>query len=417
MSVLGIVAEYNPFHNGHKHLIEEANKTDNFSATICVMSGNFLQRGEPALCDKWSRAEMALSCGADLVIELPFFSSARSAYYFARGALQLLYRTGVVTHLAFGSESDNIHILKTIAGIIASEPAPYKSALKYHLTQGLSFPLARSRSIQQFIDSNTEELQNILLGPNNILAIEYLRVIEENKLPLIPISIKRQGSPYHSTELSHFASATAIRNAIINGCTTEELAKFIPPSSINILTREINLGRSPVLPDSLEQAILVKLRTTSVSDLRDIYEISEGLEHRFKEAANSCGTLSELRQNIKSKRYSLTRINRTLLYLLFNLSKNKVCLFDQYGPLYLHILGFSAKGRKILQKIKIKSHIEIFNRGSNMKKAYDREKDNVMGQMIGLDVHTTDAYNLLFPNPAARRGGTDFTTSPIIFSE
>jgi len=415
MPVLGIVAEYNPFHNGHQYLIEEAHKNNHFSATVCVMSGSFLQRGEPAFCNKWARAEMALNCGIDLVIELPFFLAARSAFYFARGALQLLHRTGVVTHLAFGCESNNIHMLNSIADIIAHEPEPYKSDLKKHLSRGLSFPLARSRSIQQFISDNTKELSDTLLGPNNILAIEYLRVIEQYNLPLIPVAIKRHGSSYHSHELSDFASATAIRKAILNGSDTDELKKYMPTSTIDILKREEHSGRCPVLYDSLEKAILIKLRTASASALRETYEISEGLEHRIKEAANSCGTLSELRQFIKSKRYSLTRINRILLYILFNLSKNSVCLFDEYGPLYLHILGFSAKGQKILQEIKNKSHIEIFNRGSNIKEIYVKEKDSTIGQMLSLDIQTTNVYNVLFPNPLARKGGSDFTTTSIRF--
>lgn len=413
MAVLGIVAEYNPFHNGHRHLIEEARKTADFSATVCVMSGNFVQRGEPALCHKWARARMALNCGADLIIELPFCFAARSAYYFGRAAVQLLSRTGVVTHIAFGSENGNIQALKKMAAILAHEPQQYKTILKKNLSRGLSFPLARSKSLQEFTGNRDGELEKILLGPNNILAIEYLRVIEEENLPLIPLSIPRKGSRYHSTELSTFSSATAIRNALINSGKIEQIAAAMPAASLEILKEEIKLGRAPVLPDALEQAILFKLRSLNIQDLEDIYEISEGLEYRFKEAAISCGSLDELRKSIKSKRYSLTRINRTLLYSLFSLSKNQVALFDKHGPLYLHILGFSAKGQKILQKIKIKSQVKILNRGSDVREVYNEAGISISGDMLALDVYAGDIYSLLFPEPEARTGALDFTTSPV----
>lgn len=151
MAVLGIIAEFNPLHNGHLHLLQEAHNHEQFDAAVCVMSGNFLQRGDPAICNKWSRAEMALQSGIDLVIELPFCFAVRSAYYFARGAIQLLTRTGVVTHLAFGSEIGNIDTLKSISTIIANEPENYKSLLKKYLSQGLNFPSARSKTMQSLL--------------------------------------------------------------------------------------------------------------------------------------------------------------------------------------------------------------------------------------------------------------------------
>lgn len=414
MAVLGIVAEYNPFHNGHLYLIEKARQKENFAAVVVVMSGSFLQRGEPAFCDKWSRAEMALSCGADLLIELPFCFSARSAYYFARGALQLLHRTGMVTHLAFGAENTNLSLLKSIAGILSSEPVEYKAILKRHLASGLSFPLSRSLALQEYASQSRSEWQQIMLGPNNILAIEYLRVITEEKLPLIPLLINRRGSSYHGTELSKYASATAIRQALLENVHSNEIASAMPASCLQILQREMARGRSPVQTSSLEQAILYKLRTTSAEALSQIYEVSEGLEYRIKAAANACGSLEELRQTIKSKRYSLSRINRTLLYSLFDLSKNQVNLFDNEGPLYLHLLGFSAKAQKILQEMKNKSQVKIFNRGSDIKRCFDQSCGTVLGDMIAADVLATDIYSLLFPSPAARTGGRDFTTSPIM---
>jgi len=413
VAVLGIVAEYNPFHNGHLHLINEAKQIDSSAAVLCVMSGNFLQRGEPAICNKWARAEMALKSGADLVIELPFCFSVRSAYFFAQGALKLLQQTAAVTHLAFGAEYDNMQVLSSIADLLANEPIAYSRLVKENLATGKSFPLARSLALQQYMGKRSAELQKILPGSNNILAIEYLRVIKQEGLPFTPILIKRKGSSYHNTELSPYASATAIRQSLLASHGLNELNESLPQDSLNILQREMSDGRCPVSLDALERTVLFKLRTMSLQELSDIYEISEGLESRFKEAANYSGTIEQLLKTVKSKRYSLTRIKRTLIYILFALTNEQVKRFDQHGPLYLHILGFSSKGQKILQEMKINSQIPILSRGKDMKKARDDHPGTVLREMIDLDVLATDIYTLLYPNPLQRLAGKDFTTSPL----
>lgn len=413
MAVLGIIAEFNPLHNGHLHLLQEAHNYEQFDAAVCVMSGNFLQRGDPAICNKWSRAEMALQSGIDLVIELPFCFAVRSAYYFARGAIQLLTRTGVVTHLAFGSEIGNIDTLKSISTIIANEPENYKSLLKKYLSQGLNFPSARSKTLQSLLGT-PHEIKDLLVKPNNILALEYLRVIEKEYTPLTPITIARTDSGYHSNNLSRYSSASAIRNVLVNNHSPELIGTAMPADCLSILEREISSGRAPVPVSSIDQSILIKLRTLPIEQLRNIYEISEGLEYRIKQAAASCGTVDELKQAIKSKRYSFTRINRILLYSLCDLCKNQVEQFDQYGPSYIHILGFSSKGKKILQEIKNKSRLVILNRGSDVKNAYTKGENAVLKKMLALDILATDIYTLLYPEPSQRLGALDFTTSPII---
>ncbi|MEN6460301.1 MAG: nucleotidyltransferase [Syntrophomonas sp.] len=413
MAVLGIIAEFNPLHNGHLHLLQEAHNHAEFDATVCVMSGNFLQRGDPAICNKWARTEMALQSGIDLVIELPFSFAVRSAYYFARGAIQLLTRTGVVTHLAFGSETGNIDTLKSLSTIIANEPEKYKSLLKQYLSQGFNFPSARSRALQSLVGGNPNEIRDLLVMPNNILALEYLRVIEKEYTPLTPITIARTDSGYHSTHLSRYASASAIRNTLVNNQSIKLIETAMPAHCLSILEREMLSGRAPVLVNSMAQSILVKLRTMPIEQLRNIYEISEGLEYRIKQAASSCGTVDELKQAIKSKRYSFTRINRILLYSLCDLCKTQVEQLDEYGPSYVHVLGFSSKGQKILQEIKNKSRLVVFNRGGDVKNAYIKGKNTVLGKMLALDTLATDIYTLLYPEPSHRKGALDFTTSPI----
>ncbi|MEN6350685.1 MAG: nucleotidyltransferase [Syntrophomonas sp.] len=409
MAVLGIVAEFNPFHNGHKYLLKQAMDQVQPSAVICVMSGHFTQRGEPAICSKWARAEMALQAGIDLVIELPFCFAARSAYYFARGALLTLYKTGVVSHIAFGSESGQLGALSSVAQILASEPEAYRCLLKSHLAQGLSFPVARSRAIQEVLPE--PEVESLLRGSNNILGIEYLHVIHQEKLPLVPITICRQGSTYHSTDLSAYASASAIRQAAGNEALSHLISPTMPFLSWDIMQREVAAGCAPVMPHALEQSILFSLRRIAKSDLAKIYEVTEGLENRIKDAARTCATLDSIRHRIKSKRYSLTRIDRVLLYALLSLSKEQIDAFDRTGPQYLHILGFSSKGQKILQSVKNKSSLEVLSRGKDVARMLN-DTVHPGAQMLALDVLATDIYTLLFPSPLKRVAGLDFNTPP-----
>ncbi len=415
MQVLGIIAEYNPFHNGHWYLIEEAKKDQRFDAVLCVMSGNFVQRGHPAVCSKWTRAEMALRCGADLVIELPFIHAVRSAYYFARGAIELLSGTRIVTHLAFGSESGNLENLKYVARVITAEPEDYRSILKETLDLGLSYPAARAKALHYYLKNSGLETEDLLLGPNNILALEYLRVIEQSNLPLKPLTIKREGSGYHESSLSNpsLASATAIRQALFEN-RLEHIQANMPRASWELLLQAIDSGRAPVPTDSLEQTILSRLRTLSIHEIKELYEVSEGLEYRIYEASRSCGTLAGLRQHIKSRRYSLTRINRILLYSIFGVSKTLVEELDKEGPAYLHILGLSDRGKQLLQKINNLSSMQVLNRGKDVKRFYEENKGYPSGTMLELDIKATDVYSLLMPDPGARIGARDYTTSPIM---
>jgi len=417
MNILGIITEYNPFHNGHLHLINEARKMENFNAVVCVMSGSFVQRGEPAICSKWARAEMAIRSGVDLIIELPFAYAVRSAYYFARGALELLHKTGIITHIAFGSESGDIELLKTVSRIIANEPDDYRIILKDKLNLGLSYPTARAKALGEYLintDNNIHDLDILLSGPNNILGFEYLRVIEELNLPIIPLTISRKGAAYHDTGLSMLSSASAIRHAVSDTQGLKDIAPAMPQAAYDILQREILAGRAPILPYYLEQALLARLRTLSIHELRQICEVSEGLEYRIHEAAMSCGTLKDLQQYIKSRRYSLTRINRILLYALFGVQKEMIEELDEQGPMYIHILGLSSTGRQILQEIKHKSSLQVLNRGKDVKRFYEEYKGYSPGNMLALDIKTTDIYNLLMPEPGQRGAAQDFTTSPVI---
>ncbi len=253
MNILGIVAEFNPFHNGHLYLIHEARKKYPFDAVVCAISGNFLQRGEPAICSKWARAEMALRCGADLILEIPFAFAVRSACPFARGGAELLSQTGVVTHLAFGSESGDLEMLKSISSIIRLEPEQFKSNLKNNLARGLSYPAARAEALQTILPHIEKD---ILSGANNILALEYLRVIDDMQLPLQPFTVTRKGSLYHDLDVSDFASAAAIRGAVSQLSDLDRVKGSLPEDSYRVFNNELANGRAQVTVDRMEEAIL-----------------------------------------------------------------------------------------------------------------------------------------------------------------
>lgn len=414
MKVLGIIAEYNPFHNGHRYLIEEAKAAGRFDVVICIMSGNFVQRGDTAICSKWARAEMALRCGVDLVLELPFAYAVRSAYYFAWGAIQSLYNTGVVTHLAFGSESGDLEKLREIARLLANEPEDYQRIIKKHLAKGISYPSARSQAICDYLGTANQDIEAVLRGPNNILAIEYLKVIEELKLPLRAFTITRKGSGYHRQDLNSLASAAAIRAALLNPSDRSKIIQSMPSSSFRILQREIENGLAPIQLSMLEQSIFTMLRNNSVADIGNLYEVSEGLEYRIYEAARTCGTLDKLQQNIKSRRYSLTRINRILVYSVMGITHPLVNILDGQVPAYLRVLGLAKKASFVLEAINKASSWQVLNRGKDVKRFYEEHKGYPPGIMLGLDIRATDIYSLLMPNRDARNAGRDFTVSPVI---
>ena len=335
MKVIGIVAEYNPFHNGHRYLIESARKKYPGAAVVCVMSGHFLQRGEPALINKWSRAEMAVHGGVDLVLELPLVFSARSAYYFARASLILLSKTGLVTHLAFGSESGSQQELEIIAAYWLMNQQNSASCSSPICSKAVALHRLEPWPYRVF----SKDTEQILSQPNNILALAYLRVLEELQLAIEPIIVERQGH-FHSADLNHFASATAIRQSLIQGADVADLRDVLPLSSHLIMEREIQKGAGPVFQHFLAPFILYRLRTMPLHELRQISEVTEGLEYRLKKASLHCGTWDELRHAIKSKRYSMTKINRLLLYVLFNIQARQMESFDQTGPLYYHVWPF-----------------------------------------------------------------------------
>jgi len=388
--VLGIVGEYNPFHNGHLYHLEESKKMTSSNYTVAIISGNFTQRGSTAIIDKWSRAEMAIKNGVDLVIELPVLYATSSAENFADGAIKILDSLKVVDYISFGAETSDIDILNNFADILYKEPLKYRSFLTHELKKGISFPKARENALLMYLNGNRKFI-NVLSSPNNILGIEYIKALKKHKSNIKPISIARFETGYNDVTYSgNIASATAIRNIVKNG-GFEALRKLLPNSSYSVLIDNIKQGH--IVPDLsvFEKQIIYNLRSMYPEEISELAEVSEGLEHSLKNAADSCNTLEELLGKIKSKRYTSTRLQRILLYSLLNITKKDIELSKRTMP-YIRVLGLNKRGKFLISEIaKANSKLEIV---TSVKKFVDKTTNKNIKSMIEKDIWATDVYTL-----------------------
>ncbi|NLI59990.1 MAG: nucleotidyltransferase [Clostridiales bacterium] len=411
--VLGIVAEYNPFHKGHLYHLKKSVQLLQPDYTIAVMSGNFTQRGEPAIIDKWARTQMALENGIDVVLEIPTLYACQTAELFATAAVKILDQAGIVTHMSFGSEYHNIKDLDKIAMILAEEPLAFRELLKLNLDKGLSFPLARLKAIQQY-NSNLQDgslssdlIDLILTGSNSILALEYLKTIKKLKSTIQPVLIPRLGSSYNAANMEgEFSSATSIRNAILSGKSWESIASALPDISLKILKASINQGRGPISLKSFEQLLFGIIRQASPEEIASWMDVEEGLENRIKRYALECTSIEEFLSKCKTKRYTYTRLQRVLIHGLLRIKTNDVARFQRRcGPSYLRILGFNSKATDILKNLKKTSKLPIITKPAH----YYRHKTKDINSMFELDILASNLYALGFPNPEQRLGGQEFT--------
>ncbi|HJJ13102.1 MAG TPA: nucleotidyltransferase [Clostridiaceae bacterium] len=391
--VLGIIAEYNPFHNGHLLHLEKSKKICDAQYSVCVMSGNFVQRGNTSIVNKWIRAEMALKSGVDLVLELPTVYSISSAENFAEGAIKLLNSLKIVDTISFGSENSDINVLNRISSVLHEEPKQYLEFLNSESKKGLSFPKARENAILLYL--NDKKYLNILNQPNNTLAIEYLKALKKYKSHISPISVKREKVFYNSNCIvDEYASATAIRNMIINE-QFNDIRKVVPASSYNLLMNEIEEGHLVIDISKFEKEILYAIRRLSADDIKNFPEVTEGLENAIKNASNSCNNLSELINMIKSKRYTHTRIQRILLYILLNITKKDMYLSRKNIP-YARILGYSPQGKELISEIyKANPKITLI---TSVKNFLDSSNNKTYKYMLNKDILATNIYTLAYKN-------------------
>ncbi len=415
MATLGIIAEYNPFHNGHLYHLTKSRNRVNAKRVVVVLSPSFLQRGEPAIVDKWTRTSMALSAGIDLIIELPFPYACSSAEHFARSGIALLETAGC-DHISFGIDKGNPADLDKIASILAFETEEFSCLLKKFLATGLSFPQARSEALAE-ITGRPTTINNLLRGANNILAIEYLKALKIRKSAMKPVFIKRLGTSFHDLAPAEgYASAGAIRNILKNNHYPQAinfLQDLMPADSHAIFKEALTDGRAPIFPEDLGKIIIAKLRCARPKDLAVLPDMEPGLENRFLQAGKVAGSWADLLSNLQTKRYTKTRLQRILTYFLFNLTekvRKEVQFYDD--PPYLRPLGFSNEGKNILKYIKSADKIPIITSIAPRRLPF---KTMAIVKSLELERQCTDILALLAPNPQKRQGSRDYRKSPLYF--
>ena len=378
MKTAAVVAEYNPFHSGHKYQLD---KTRQAGAThiVAVMSGNFVQRGEAAIFDKFTRARVAVECGADLVVELPLPWAMSTAQTFATGAVSLAGALGCVDMLSFGSECDDVSALEQAAQVVYS--AEFESELAGLLPSAVSYAAAREQAVACVAGEN---IANLLSNPNSILAVEYIAAAKKFGLDFQFNAVKRLGDGYNSTVASGegFASASAIRRLIASG---DDYSSFVP---VVYPAEHADSSR-------LDTAVLYALRRLNAEDIALAPDISEGLENRIFEASRGSGTVTELIGNIKTKRYPTARIRRIVMSLLLGIKAEH----SQGLPPYIRILACNEKGREILSASE--PSLPIVARASQF-----RQLDKAAGEIFSLECMADDIYALCFS--PVRECGADY---------
>lgn len=408
-NVVGIIAEYNPFHNGHAYHLEQSKELAKADYVIAVVSGNFVQRGNVSLINKWDKADMALTNGADLVIELPTVYSISSAENFAYGAVKILNSLNIVDYISFGTELDDINILDKCADILYKQPQKFVNLLNHELSKGLSFPKARENALLMYLN-DIRRYSNVLSSPNNILAIEYLKALKKLRSHIKPIAIKRKNAGYNDLEITNnFASATAIRKKLIDN-KPAGLSKIMPPNSYRVLYNSIQKGHYVKDITSFEKEIIFTLRKMSIKEIANLPDVTEGLEHAIKNAANSCNTIDEFMNIIKTKRYTNTRIQRILLYALLGITKDDMKTSTKVQP-YIRVLGMNKKGKDLISVIsRSNPNLNII---TSVKKYIDSNPNKALLNMLNTDINATNTYTLGYEKDSW--SNLDFTHNMIVY--
>lgn len=362
MKTIGIIAEYNPFHNGHAYQIRTAKRLTGADLCIVVMSGDFVQRGTPAFMDKYLRAEAALRNGADLVLELPVYYALSSAEYFASGAVALLDKLGVVDTVCFGSECGDIHILSAFADALLAEGDTFKNTLRSHLRTGHSYPNARDAALQAAAPGLTGHIE-VMRSSNNILGIEYCKALKKRGSKMTPFTIPRNGASYHSASLDYaYSSALAIREALLASDDLHSIQGQIPPSAYQLM-EEYYKKTYPIIADDVSSIMLYQLLSESAAGFQSHPDIDRELSDRLVKKLPDFTTFSEFCDIVKTKNRTYTRISRCLMHILLHMTREELNRYRAEDYIYYaHILGFCKEAAPLLTAIKNKARIPLLSK-------------------------------------------------------
>ena len=414
MNILGIIAEYNPFHNGHRHHIEQSAAMSNSDAVIAVLGSNFTQRGDLAFMEKHIRAQTAVLNGVDLAIELPVVYSSASAEYFAFGGVSALVSTGLVTHIGFGCENAEIDKMNIIANELINESAEFVSFLKQTMSTGISYAKARIKALENVLGFPVDFISK----PNNILAVEYLKALKLLNSSILPCPVKRKGSGYNYEKLDNInASSSALRKFIYEkmNCSDSpaapdellsQIEPFVPQSVYDIIKEQMLSGN---IPDNtkLDIHVLTLLRTLGTENIANLPYVSEGLENRLIQAAEKSININEFYTLCNSSRYPNSRISRIIASLLTGVTASILDISKTNGFPYLKVLAFNNKGADLLKQMKKTASVPVITKPSDLKKL-----SGFAAAVADVDARATDFYNLCLYNPKC--SGMEYKATPYL---
>lgn len=424
MKIVGLITEYNPFHNGHEYHIQQALKTTDADFAVVIMSGDFVQRGAPAIMPKRIRTQIALLNGASAVFELPVVYSASSAELFAQSSVSFLSQLGIVDYLCFGSECGNLEQLQKIADILEEEPENYRLYLQTALKSGLSFPAARQKAVESCFPAGN--ISHLLSHPNNILGIEYLKALRKLKSRIRPVTIQRIESGYHDQKLgSTYSSASAIRNLLSRTDTKipqkesslsfgfatfqeilEELNGQIPQSGLELLENYHHLT-FPIYMDDFSLLLKHRLLTEKPEKLATYADVSEELANRISNQLNRYVSLTQFSDLLKTREITQTRINRALLHILLGIKKKSMKDYIQNGyHFYAHLLGFRKDATQVISAAAKKGSLPILTQLTRTEELSSRGKKMLKKDIFSSNLYNsviTDKYQTAFLNEYNRR--------------
>lgn len=385
MRAVGLIVEYNPFHNGHAYHLQTSKEAAEADVVIAVMSGNFLQRGEPALVSKWQRTKMALQNGVDIVFELPYRFATQKAETFANGAVSILDAVGCDS-LCFGSESGDLSTFLQTINYLEVQQRTFNENIKQYIDTGVSYPKALSLAFQQLPDAD-KYLD--IAKPNNILGLEYIKAIKQQKSTVSPMTIPRKNADYHDEHFASatIASATSIRKAIFTDNDSQsEIDQYVPEQTKILLKDYLQQYQVFHQWENYWNYLQFRLIHSSSDELKEIYEMEEGLENRLLASALSTNNFHEFMQQIKTKRYTWTRLQRLCVHILTNTKKEEMTRHSEKAS-YLRLLGMTTMGKEYLNKKKSNLSLPLISKLSSFK-----EKE------INLDIKAARVYSLGVPS-------------------
>lgn len=399
MKICAVICEFNPFHYGHLKCLEDAKAQSGADATMCIIGGNFSQRGEAMIVNKHVRARMAIEHGADIVVQMPTAYACASAEIFALAGVKIANSFKNITHLAFGVETKKPEILIELANFFLNEPKQFQTAIKKHLAEGNSLVVSRQKALEDMvmtdkaIFSEITEAVNILNKPNNVLAIEYLKALISTGSKIKPIFIDRSESNYHSEELNGVnTSATAIRAKIYKKGKVKAIKKYVPPIAYDLLKEEIKTFGLPS-QSTFNDLCMYVAKTKTATEIKEVFDVTEGLENRIVEYSKDTKDLNEFLINVKTKRYTYSRLKRIMLSLLLNIKAETVMSIHEIDKLpFIKVLAFRGGNNELLKAVEANTNLVI--RVNNVEK----KKSGLYLELCNIEDRANQVYNMLLPN-------------------